>query len=553
MSRLVVILLIVVSFQSFSQHKQSNRKLFKVAKNHFSEKAYPETIDLLNKMDTDYVQKHPKVNYYRIRSFQEIGNIHKASEILLSTKEIKAPRRMTALEKVEKQIKEKVKVYDSLYSLAQKRFSDNYVNSAISAINQAIAIDSFYVQAYVLRSKLYYEHIKFEKAIRDCNRVTGSVKNIPEVYLRRGLALYHRGHKEMAIPDFTKSIALKPSAKAYYYRAKTTCQTSNAQSHTAPIKDLDSAIALRPNYPKALILRGDLYVSEGQYKKALVDFNTVLKKEPDDLDVLFKRAECHVQLKHDHQAEADYKKITELNPYFPTAFFRRGFYSAKRNYQNPDSLKNAIVYYDRAIALDSSVSSYYYYRAIAKKMRSNYVAAIKDLDTAIGLEPAHFDYYKERNTCHYLKKSPYRKRKQDLQQGIRNFKKYETDSLSKHYHMAKAYSLMFNFLSEDSYLDQSLKHLNKALEFDEDNVAVHYEKGLLYKINFKDYTKAIACFKTVLSIDPKHLESHLGLAWCLNFNNQFSASYEAFLEAEKHFPNNAQVQQGLEMLKKKVN
>jgi len=316
---------------------------------------------------------------------------------------------------------------------------------------------------------------------------------------------------------------------------------------------LDSAIVLQPDYKQALTLRGDLYISTNQYEKALLDFNTVLKKEPDNLDILFKRAECHVQLKHDSKAEADYKKITEMNAYFPIAFFRKGFYSAKRNYQQPDSLKSAIAYYDRAIALDSTVSFYYYYRAISKKMRSNYSGAIKDLDKAIPLEPVNFDYYNQRNTCHYLKKSPYSKRKQDLQEGIRNFKEHETDSLTKHYHIAKTYRLLFNFLSDDSYLDQSLNHLNKALEFDKNSVAVHYEKGLLYKISLKDYPKAIESFRTVLSIDPKHLESHLGLAWCLNFNNQFKASYKAFLEAEKYFPNDAQVQQGLDTLKKRIN
>ncbi|MGO2358974.1 MAG: tetratricopeptide repeat protein [Mesonia sp.] len=552
MKRLITILLIGVSFQSFSQKEQSNRKLFKVAQKHFSEKAYTESIDLLYKIDTAYTLKHPKVNYYRLRSFLEMGNIHEAYEILSSTREVKVPRKMTGLGAVKKQIEGKIRAYDSLVTLAKKNFSDNYVNTAISKINRAIAIDSFYFQAYVLRSELYYENIEFEKAIEDCNRLTSRIKNIPEVYLRRGLANYHRGRKEKALPDFTKSISLKPSAKAYYYRAKTTCQTSNTDCSDCPIKDLDSAIALQRDYRRALTLRGDLYVSKNQYEKAIVDFNTVLKKEPDDLDVLFKRAECHVQLNHDSEAEADYKRITEMSAYLPTAFFRKGFYSAKRNY-HPDSLKSAISYYNRAITLDSSVSFYYYYRAISKKMRSNYSGAIKDLDKAIRLEPVNFDYYNDRNTCHYLKRSSYRKRKQDLQEGIRNFKAHETDSLTKHYHISKTYRLLFNFLSEDSYLDQSLNHLDNALEFDEGNVAIHYEKGLLYKLGLKDYSKAIKSFQKAISIDARHLQSHLNLAWCLNFNNQFSASYKAFLEAEKYFPNNAQVQQGLNALKRKIN
>lgn len=376
MKRLITILLIGVSFQSFSQKELSNRKLFKVAQKQFSEKAYAESIDLLYKIDTAYILKHPKVNYYRLRSFLEMGNIHEAYEILSSTKKIKVPRRMIDLAKVKKQIEGKIKAYDSLVTLTKKNFSDNYVNTAISTINRAITIDSFYFQAYVLRSELYYENIEFEKTIEDCNRVTSRIKNIPEVYLRRGLVNYHRGRKEKALPDFTKSISLKPSAKAYYYRAKTACQTSNTDCSNCPIKDLDSAIALQPNYKRALTLRGDLYVSKDQYEKAMVDFNMVLKKEPDNLDVLFKRAECHVQLKNDQEAEADYKRITEMSAYLPTAFFRKGFYRAKRNYQQPDSLKNAIAYYDRAITLDSTISFYYYYRAISQKMRSNYSGVI---------------------------------------------------------------------------------------------------------------------------------------------------------------------------------
>ncbi|MGO3182539.1 MAG: tetratricopeptide repeat protein [Aequorivita sp.] len=552
MKRLIIILLISVSFQSISQNGQKNRKVFKEAQKHFSEKSYPKTIDLLNKLDSRYISKNPKINYYRLRSYQEMGSIHKAYEISSSKKEIKVPRKLTELGKVKKQIELKIRAYDSLYTLAEKQFSNNYVNTAISTLNQAIAIDSFYFKAYVFRSELYYENIEFEKSIEDCNQVTSNLKSIPEIYLRRGLANYHRGRKEQAIPDFTKSITLRPTAKAYYYRAKTICQSSNPDCCECPINDLDSAIALDPEYSRALTLRGDLLLSSGKYERAIVDFDRVLKNESDNLDVLFKRAECHVQLNHDSEAEADYTRLTELNAYLPTAFFRKGFYSAKRNYHQPDSLKNAISYYDQAITLDPSVSSYYYHRAISKKMRSNYSDAIKDLDTAINLEPVVFDYYDQRNTCHYLKHSPYSKRKTDLQAAIRNFEDHETDSLAKHYHIAKTNRLLFHFLSDHVYLEQSIHHLNKALEFDIDNVAVHFEKGLLYKIDLKDYPLAIKSFQKVLSLEPQNLESHLNLAWCLNFNSEFEASYQAFINAKKHFPNDAQVHDGLEAIRKKI-
>ena len=59
---------------------------------------------------------------------------------------------------------------------------------------------------------------------------------------------------------------------------------------TAPCKTSDSAITLSPNYPDALNNRGLAYISNGQYDRAIQDFDRVLKLDPKDADAIKNRA-----------------------------------------------------------------------------------------------------------------------------------------------------------------------------------------------------------------------------------------------------------------------
>jgi regulator of sirC expression with transglutaminase-like and TPR domain len=50
------------------------------------------------------------------------------------------------------------------------------------------------------------------------------------------------------------------------------------------------AIKLNPNYPDALNNRGVAYISQGQYDRAIQDFDQVLKLDPKDPDAIRNRA-----------------------------------------------------------------------------------------------------------------------------------------------------------------------------------------------------------------------------------------------------------------------
>ena len=99
-------------------------------------------------------------------------------------------------------------------------------------------------------------------------------------YLALGDYDYDRGNCDQAILDYGRAIALNPrSAEAYNNRAYTYML---GQNYAAALTDLDTAIALRPDYVNALMNRGDIYNYYYQinFDKAIADYNRVIAIDP---------------------------------------------------------------------------------------------------------------------------------------------------------------------------------------------------------------------------------------------------------------------------------
>lgn len=212
----------------------------------------------------------------------------------------------------------------------------------------------------------------------------------------------------------------------------------------------------------------------------------------------------------------------------------------------------AISFLNKAIAIDSTRAFFFYERALAKKMSHQQKSAITDLNKAIQLNPTNFMYYDERNTCHFLVNTPYRIRKNDLYQGIKNFQSME-DSANKYYYVARSYQLIFQFMNIKAFLDTSLQFYDKAIIASAGmNDEIFYERGVLYRNDASNYPLAIEDFKKAISLNPSFLSAHLNLAWSYNFNNQPERAYEVLISAQKLFPDDWQIKQSLREIKPKL-
>jgi tetratricopeptide (TPR) repeat protein len=137
-------------------------------------------------------------------------------------------------------------------------------------------------------SRLHY-------AIKNYSAAIALVPNRPEPYLGRGAA-YERLHKyDEALANFNKSVELFPEAEF-------------------PLSSLsDFEVRLYSN-------RGDLYLKQKNYQKAIEDFNKVLLLRKDEY-LYMKRGTAYKESGAYMEAISDYTKAIELASSFKESFY----------------------------------------------------------------------------------------------------------------------------------------------------------------------------------------------------------------------------------------
>jgi tetratricopeptide (TPR) repeat protein len=94
------------------------------------------------------------------------------------------------------------------------------------------------------------------------------------------------------------------------------------------INDFDDAVRLDPKNITALILRGSTWQAKGEYDKALADFNEAVRLAPKKSDGYFNRSGAwHVMGEYD-KAIADCEEVIKLEPRFALAYNQRAWIRA---------------------------------------------------------------------------------------------------------------------------------------------------------------------------------------------------------------------------------
>ena len=141
---------------------------------------------------------------------------------------------------------------------------------------------------------------------------------------------------------------------------------------------------LRPGNPGIYFSRGVTYFLSQQFDKAVQDFNTFIRKEPEESSAYLNRGASYLFLGDTLKAFADYNKAIELNGTDPEGFVRRS-----RVYALQNKYDEAISDLNHAITLDPSNTLAYFNRAILKYERKEWMSAIDDLDAVLKEDPGN--------------------------------------------------------------------------------------------------------------------------------------------------------------------
>jgi tetratricopeptide (TPR) repeat protein len=152
---------------------------------------------------------------------------------------------------------------------------EDYKNS-IFDFTRALRLNTKDVQAYMGRANVYLLNNKEEQAYRDLESALESSEDAKSKYSAHAiyaLALISREKLDKALFHYEKLIQIEPTSGAY--RRKGNILFAQNKFEEAR-ESYEQSLKLDTENPYSYLGRGKLYLIEGDYKKAILDFEKAL-------------------------------------------------------------------------------------------------------------------------------------------------------------------------------------------------------------------------------------------------------------------------------------
>lgn len=292
---------------------------------------------------------------------------------------------------------------ESLLHQAKASAAAGDTKSALSALDQAIALDPTSPDAYMQRVGLRRKMKDKRGAAQDMRMVELMIDRMDEGLKANddGNAAYSSDDYKSAVRHFNKVISLLPTLTSVYYWRGLSKQYMD--DFTGAIEDFSLCItAHASNAPDAYCARGKIkYHKMNDFAGALQDYNKAIELKPDDPDVYRSRA----ILLDDHVAIHDLTKAIELDPSDPNTYVHR---SLKRiSLQDYDAairdLTTVIDMEPHNLEL-MTLSEVFSMRGNVRMLLYDFPAALEDADKAVEFDPTRASAFLDRGTIKAIMK-----------------------------------------------------------------------------------------------------------------------------------------------------
>jgi len=245
---------------------------------------------------------------------------------------------------------------------------------ALADFNMAIKIEPKNADFYSFRGMVYGEKNDYDAALADFNTAIQLVPGNAFYYHNRGIAYERKNMLDQALADLNKAIEMNQNIDtAYSWRAMVHYQKGNMEFALA---DCNSAIKLNPKNGKSYFYRAFICRDKGNFNQALTDFSRAIELAPDDGSLYYNRGTVYYVKLQFGKAISDFTRAIELTAIktdLATTYDYRG-----RCYAKIKDLDRAIADYSKAIELNDKEALYYYDRAIAYDSKKDYKNAVSD-------------------------------------------------------------------------------------------------------------------------------------------------------------------------------
>ncbi|MBL4757542.1 MAG: tetratricopeptide repeat protein [Rhizobiales bacterium] len=161
------------------------------------------------------------------------------------------------------------------------------INEAITDFSKAIELKKDFIVAQGERAEVYLRTGRFEEAATGFETIIDLEPKSSRAYAYLGEARYKQKKWDQAETAYSRALELARNngQKFYVYLRRAGVRYANRKFDDA-LKDLDSAVALKPDSVDALTKRGFVLLKLARYDQAIRDYEIIVKKNPRDLPAI---------------------------------------------------------------------------------------------------------------------------------------------------------------------------------------------------------------------------------------------------------------------------
>jgi len=211
----------------------------------------------------------------------------------------------------------------------------------------------------------------------------------------------YKKYKLLAIADFTQAIERKPDYTSAFYnrgysKKELGIEFGDSLLVKEAIKDFDLTIAIDLNFVAAYQERGAAYDYLGKYSKSIIDYNSAIKIEPENAEIIINKGVTLGKIGKYKEAIKTFDIAISKNPENASAYSNRGL---AKVFFGDDA--GAMEDYNKSLSLDQTSYKSYHNRAMLLHKNGNTEAAIQDLNKVIELNQQDVKTYYTRG-IYYL-------------------------------------------------------------------------------------------------------------------------------------------------------
>jgi tetratricopeptide (TPR) repeat protein len=197
-------------------------------------------------------------------------------------------------------------------------------------------------RCYDNRGSYYRTEKQYDKALADFNTAVTLNSEENTILNNRGTLLFDMKRYDEAMADFDRALAIEEESQTY-------------------------------------VNRGSVYGVKGNFQQAIKNFNRAVELDDENAEAFVNRAILHSLLKNDAQSEADYKRHLQLRPADPDY---RAFNGLGVIYFNQQKYKQALPYFDKALAVNTDDGQTWFNRSQCHLQMGDKAQALRDAQQA---------------------------------------------------------------------------------------------------------------------------------------------------------------------------